>query len=192
MLIYIPEWCYRWKNLLSAAQSWVCLTLSGIIWHFSQYAYASWNACLVNVSLFYILRPPSVGISPEFVHLILHNPRMLNLYWPISCKSSSSLPSALRVHTFHVAVVMFSLRCCCAGPLPIRYGYSIIHYCHLWCALGISIGWQYPLLFRLQVFVDLPSPWRFLPGHKDLYLALQVFPSSKKGCKLLCIFLSRL
>ena len=62
-------------------------------------------SCLSSFPLW----PPSVGISPDFFHLISHNPRMLHLYRSISCNSSSTLPAALRVLTFHVATVMSSL-----------------------------------------------------------------------------------
>ena len=56
-------------------------------------------SCLSSFPLKYPLRPPSVWISPDFFHLISHNPRMLHLYRSITCKSSSTLPAALRVLT---------------------------------------------------------------------------------------------
>ena len=66
-------------------------------------------SCLSSFPLKYTLWPPSVGISPDFFHFISHNPRMIHLYRSISCKSSSTLPAALRVLTFQVAMVMSSL-----------------------------------------------------------------------------------
>ena len=45
-------------------------------------------SCLSSFPLKYTLWPPSVGISPDFFHLISHNPRMLHLYRSISCKSA--------------------------------------------------------------------------------------------------------
>ena len=48
----------------------------------------------------------------------------------------------------------------CAGPQPIRYGYSIIRCCHWWCVLGISLVRRCPLLSRLQVCVEWSSPRR--------------------------------
>ena len=44
------------------------------------------------------------------------------------------------------------------GPQPIRYGYSVIRCCHWWCVLDISLVRRCPLLFRLQVCVEWPSP----------------------------------
>ena len=61
-------------------------------------------SCWSSFQLKYTLWPPSVGISPDFFHLISHNPRMLHLY-----RSISTLPAALRVLTFHAAMVMTSL-----------------------------------------------------------------------------------
>ena len=75
-------------------------------------------SCLFSFPLEYTLWPPSVRISPEFFHLISHNPRMLHLYRSISCKRSSTLPAALRVLTFHVAMVMSSLPRGLARYLP--------------------------------------------------------------------------
>ena len=65
-------------------------------------------SCLSAFPLKYTLWPPSVGISPDFFHLIWHNPRMLHLYRSIPCKCSSTLPTALRVLTCNVAMVMSS------------------------------------------------------------------------------------
>ena len=65
-------------------------------------------SCLSSLPQKYTLWPPSVGISPDFLHLILQNPRMLHLCQSFSCKCSSTLPAALRVLTFHIAMVMSS------------------------------------------------------------------------------------
>ena len=94
---------------------------------------------------------------------------MLHLYRSISCKKCATLPASVRVLTFRVAMIMSSLprslcssstlvipalvsdgeRGRCAGPRPIRYGYSIIR---CWCVLGISLVRRCPLLSRLQVW----------------------------------------
>ena len=42
----------------------------------------------------------------------------------------------------------------CAGPRPIRYGYSIMRCCHWWCVLGISLVRRCPLLSGLRVCVE--------------------------------------
>ena len=65
-------------------------------------------SCLSSFPLKYTLWPPPAGISPDFFHLISHNPRMPHLYQSISYKSSSTLPAAHRVLTFQVAIEMSS------------------------------------------------------------------------------------
>ena len=132
-------------------------------------------SCVSSFPLKYTLWSPSVGISPDLFHLISHNPRIFYLYRSISCKNSSPLPAALRVLTFHLAMVMFSLpgslspvthvvpalvsdgeRGRCAGTRLIRYGYSIVRSCHWWCVLGMSLVRWCPRLSRLQVCVEIP------------------------------------
>ena len=114
------------RALISAAPSWVCLKMGGILWHFSQYPYALGNPLLVHAcSLFHwnTLWSPSVGISPDVFHFISHNLRMRHLYRSISCKSSSTLPAALRVLTFHVSMVISSLP---PSLAPVAFGTSSI------------------------------------------------------------------
>ena len=120
-------------------------------------------SCLSSFPLTYTLWPPSVWISPDFFHLISHNRRILHLYRSISCKSST-LPAALIVFPTEFgtsskfvvpALVSDGARGhYCAGPRPIRYGYSIIRCCHWRCVLGISLVRRCLLLSRLQVCVE--------------------------------------
>ena len=66
-------------------------------------------SCLTSFPPKYTMWPPSAEISPDVFHLFSYNPMMRHLYRSISCKSSSTLPAALTVLTFHVAMVMSSL-----------------------------------------------------------------------------------
>ena len=96
--------------------------------------------------------------------------------------SSSTVPTALWVLTFHVAMVISSLPRSLAHVAHLSFppwyptgnadvvpgcdqsgmytGYSIIRCCHWWCVLGISLVRRCPLLSRLQVYVEWPSPRR--------------------------------
>ena len=94
-------------------------------------------SCLSSFPLKYTPVTPSCRNSTELFHLISHNPRMLHMYRSISCKSSSNLPTALMVLTFHVSMVLSvchqqhtcrsrprvrrGMQSLCAGPVWIFY-----------------------------------------------------------------------
>ena len=101
------------------------------------------------------------------LHLISHNP---HLYLSISCESSSTLPAALRVLTFHIAMVMSSL------PR------SLAPVAHLpfppWCPTGntvVVLGCDQSGMGILSFLAVMNSDLLLgvcLSGLKDLHLAL--------------------